>query len=175
MPRVNEHLEHDSAGEGEGPRRPTGARARATRSIDPLFFSIPFLRLGRLRVLIHWSLPLYAGCELAAWLPRDLIGAQMVPIILGALLLSSILREIGRGCWARSLGSGVSHIRVWPLGGLNMVSDARTPSAATELGGLIAGLVMAVGFAVALVACGLPADQLLFDPFSPRQSLVGIG
>src|SRR5256885_14817404 len=68
MARVNHDIEHDSAG-GEGQDRP-GRTARNLGAASPLEASFPLMRLGGLRIRVHWIVPLYAGCELLACLPR---------------------------------------------------------------------------------------------------------
>ena len=68
MARVNHDIEHDSAG-GEGQDR-RGLTRRPSETSSPLELSFPLMRLGGVRVRVHWIVPLYAGCELAACLTR---------------------------------------------------------------------------------------------------------
>src|SRR5262245_26569057 len=173
MARVHD-IEHDSAGEGQGR---SGGTARGTsRDRDAFSVSIPLMQLGGLRVRMHWIVPLYAACELAAALPHGGTRFRCVGSLVGSLIVLVLVREIGRGLLARRLGSGVPGVTMWPLGGLNTMA---TPSvgrpAACEAGGLLTSLVLAPVLAGAALAAGLDARTLFeFDPLAPGLVLARI-
>jgi hypothetical protein len=167
LARVNHDIEHDSAGgEGQGATRPLcGPRS-------PLEFSFPLMRLGGLRVRVHWIVPLYAACELVACLPRRIPQLPFVGAIVGSLIVLVVLTEAARGLVARRLGSGVGAVSVWPLGGLeSTASPGVGRPVLCEAGGLILRGLLAGVFAIALWKTGAERAHMIFDPFRPLEVL----
>jgi Zn-dependent protease len=174
MARLNHDIEPESAG-GEGQDRRNirpGLVRRLFHGEDPLSLAFPIARIGPLRLRIHWVVPVYIASELAASLPQDRIGLPYVAIALGALAVVVLLREIGRGFFARWLGSSVDQVVLWPLGGLNAAAKHGTPQpVAAETGGLIVGALLAPVLALAAVQAGVDKENLLFNPFRPSEVL----
>src|SRR5262249_31503432 len=161
MGRGHHDIEHDSAGGGGEDR--AGGRGRCSGGGSPLELSFPLMRVGGLRVRVHWIVPLYAGCELVACVHRKDPAPLLVATILGSLIVLAILRETVRGVMARRLGSRVAAVTVWPLGGL---ASAATPGVARpvrcEAGGLVVGGVLAGVLAAALWQTGSGPGHLGF-------------
>jgi hypothetical protein len=168
MARVNHDIEPDSTGgNGQDNRRPARVR-RFFQGEDPLEFAFPLLRIAGLRVRVHWVLVLYVACELVLWFPRDRIGLEHIGALLGTLVALVIVREIGRGLFARGLGSKIGHVTVWPVGGLNSVATPDLPRPVlAEMGGLLINAALAPLLAAGAWASGMPLKALIVNPFTP--------
>ena len=167
MARLNRDIEPDSP-YGGGEDRPGRVRRLFGGGEDPLSLAFPLMRVGRLRVRVHWVLPLYLACELVAWIPSDKVGPSFSLPLVGSLLVLALVREVVRGWFARWLGSNIDHVTVWPLGGLNSVARASCPHpVAAEVGGLIVILLLVPILAAAALLTGATEANLLFNPFNP--------
>jgi Zn-dependent protease len=138
--------------------------------VDPLECAFPLLRLGRLQIRIHWVLALYVTCELLSSLPDAI---QYRAILMASMVWVVLAREVGRGVWARIIGSRLDHVTLWPVGGLNPASSPRTARPAlAEFGGLLTGIVLLGTLAAAAVWVGVPRTLLYsFNPFAPGEVL----
>lgn len=166
MPRLDRPTERDfERGSGVPLRRVFGVGE------DPLSWSFPVLRVAGVSLRLHLIVPLWIAAELAFSIPFTRVGPAYVAAGLAAALAVALLREFVRGMVALACGSERAAIVAWPLGGLMPVAvEARRPFLA-EAGGLIAGLVMAPLLAMAVWGTGADLRTLLFNPFSPRETV----
>lgn len=136
---------------------------------DPVAWSFPVVRLGSMRLRMHWFVPLWVGAELLAWLPRHALGPAHVVAVVGALLVLAVIREAARLGMARWMGSEAEASAVWPLGGLSPVSVSGTAKPlVADVGGLLVGLCLLPVLAWACVKVGCVAEALWPDLLSPR-------
>jgi len=136
---------------------------------DPVWWSMPFLRIAGVQVRMHAVFILWAAAELVAWLPRHALGAIHVAAAVGAVVLVTLLRELARAAAARALGASAESIVLWPLGGLVApVSANGRKSVLAQLGGVAAGMTLAPLLACLVVWSGARPETLVFDPLDPR-------
>ncbi len=165
MARLNHDFETDS-GRDDNRRQWSASRIWGVGE-DPLtWWSFTLLKLGGFRLRVHTLLvPVWVGIELLAWLPRSNAGPLHIFSAIGSLLLIAIIRELGRGLFARWLGEGTDSVVLWPLGGLNSVAGPYSPRPLlAESGGLLVNLALLPALAATAIAVGLPAGSLLINP-----------
>jgi stage IV sporulation protein FB len=121
---------------------------------NPLAWSLPFLRIARMRFRLHFVFVAYAVLlTLMAWLgpvgSTPLHGPASTAMGLAALLLVVLVREVARAAVVRAAGGSADEVMLWPLGTLQGIDPAP--------GWLAALLAAVVGPAASLVlgaACG---------------------
>jgi Zn-dependent protease len=170
MPRANHDIEPDSPnGWEDGQDSPGRGRRFFFAGEDPLALAFPLMRAGRVRLRVHWVVPLFVVCELVAALPPARRAFGVAASLVGSLLVLVVIRELGRGIWARRFGPSADCVTLWPLGGLNTVAGPEsTRPVLAEAGGLLVNACLVPVLALCALLAGSGAgDLLLINPLTP--------
>lgn len=163
--------ERDMSGEGTREHGPAWREPRAWGSgEDPLSWSFPLGRLGRLRLRAHFILPIWLAAEMVAWVPRDAMGLVHVSAAVVSVIFLALVRELARAWMLRLQGTEQELLVLWPFGGLAPTPNSPTPRPLmSELGGLLANAVLVPVLGALVLWSGAGWESLLhFEPLSPR-------
>jgi len=126
----------------------------------PLAWSLPLGRLFGIAIRVHLLFPVFAlGLILRAYFKEGLPPDSWVIAsgLMGLLLLSVLLHELGHCCGARLVDGDAHEILLWPLGGLAYVEVPHTPRAnfITTLAGPLSNILLCLVAGVVLVYFGV--------------------
>lgn len=138
-----------------------------------LDWAVPLFTIRGIRVRMHLFFVVYIAIELIGSLDGSKDGFIFAALRIGALFGLVLIHEFGHCIACRRVGGEAFDIVMWPLGGLAMVNPPHNPRAAliTTIGGPLVHILLAPVIAGLLLATGVGADVLLFNPLSPSVSL----
>ncbi len=140
-----------------------------------LNWTFPLFRIFGIRIRCHWFYPVLVGMVILRGLHEDgTIGMALNAALMGALLVTTIVHELGHCFSARWVGGHAEEILLWPLGGLAYVGHGGGPrdDIKVAFGGPVTHIPMA-GICLALLLWKAPWNwsylNLLGDwyPFYP--------
>ncbi|MBI3926263.1 MAG: hypothetical protein HY319_12035 [Armatimonadetes bacterium] len=128
-------------------------------------WSFPLFRIFRIPVRMHWTFPLFS----LFWVLRGETQHEILWNLLLTLALfgTVLLHELAHCYAAWHLGGSVSHILMWPLGGLAYVShrgDLKDDIKIAAAGPLV-HIPLALLCVAGLVALGNPFSWSYFSPY----------
>jgi len=132
----------------------------------PLGWGVTVGRLFGVRVRLHLLLIVYVLGQIAWSIPREELGVWYMLMLMGGLLITLLMHDLGHVSVCRRLGGEADEILLWPLGGLapTIPPDGWKPALLVALGGPMVNLLIAIGTTIGLIMAGY-GDMALVDPF----------
>jgi Zn-dependent protease len=93
-----------------------------------LNWTFPLFRIFGIGIRCHWFYPVLVAMQVLRGLHEDgTIGMALNAALMGALLVTTIVHELGHCFAARGVGGHADEILLWPLGGLAYVGHGGAP------------------------------------------------
>ena len=126
---------------------------------DPLTWSIPIGRFGKIKIRIHVILFVWLAIEAVVAVVANQPHRDAMLALVVSIPIIALTREIARGRICRNEGRELETVVIWPLGGLSsttprMRTEAGWRAVFAEVGGLICSLVLMPAFALGFILVG---------------------